>query len=236
MTDAITISTLDASQIETLGPLWKALMDHVAGLPDSLVPVRPSEESWGLERAEMLEALEEEAFVLIARRGGEPVGYAFVTIAGPDPVWYTGDTCAELAHLVVADGERGNGVGTALLDAVDAELARRGVEDVEIGVDTGNDGAARLYESRGYRADFRIFYGSPSRKPWACLRRVAEDRDAGRGRFAPPGPAITEAGSPADASASRRRKAATVSREPVIERVGRESLEELEPLWAELLS
>jgi ribosomal protein S18 acetylase RimI-like enzyme len=188
MTHGITIETLGPADIEVVGPLWKALMDHVAALPDALVPVRPSDESWVLERAVMLEALAGDAFVLVARRGGEAVGYAFVTIDGPDPVWYTGDSSAELAHLCVAEDERGNGVGSALLDAVDAELARRGVEDVEIGVDTGNDGAARLYESRGYRADFRIFYGSPGRRPWACLRREAEDRKAGRGRFAPPGP------------------------------------------------
>ena len=188
MTDDIRVEMLDASDIETVEPLWKALMDHVAVLPDGLVPLRPSDESWALERGVMLEALEREAFVLVARRKGEAAGYAFVTIDGPDPVWYTGDTRAELAHLVVAEGERGSGVGSALLDAVDVELERRGVEDVEIGVDAGNDGAARLYESRGYRADFRIFYGSPGRKPWACLRREAEDRQAGRGRFAPPGP------------------------------------------------
>ena len=188
MTHEITIETLEPADIEVVGPLWKALMDHVAALPDALVPVRPSDESWVLERAVMLEALEGDAFVLVARRDGAAVGYAFVTIDGPDPVWYTGDTRAELAHLCVAAGERGNGVGSALLDALDAELERRGVEDMEIGVDTGNDGAARLYESRGYRADFRIFYGSPGRKPWACLRREAEDRQAGRGRFAPPGP------------------------------------------------
>jgi len=186
MSVKIMIEPLDAADIEDVGQLWKALMDHVAELPDALVPVRPSEESWVLERAEMLKALAGDAFVLVARRSEEPVGYAFVTVDGPDPVWYTGDSRAELAHLVVAEGERGNGVGSALLDAVDAELERRGVEDVEIGVDTGNDGAARLYESRGYRADFRIFYGSPGRKQWACLRREAEDRQAGRGRFAPP--------------------------------------------------
>ena len=186
MTDKITIAPLDAVGIEDVGPLWKALMDHVAALPDGLVPVRPSGESWVLERAVMQEALAGEAFVLVARRRAEPVGYAFVTIDGPDPVWYTGDSSAELAHLVVAERERGNGVGSALLDAVDAELERRGVEDVEIGVDTGNDDAARLYESRGYRADFRIFYGSPGRKAWACLRREEADRKAGRGRFAPP--------------------------------------------------
>ena len=188
MTADVTIATLDAATIDDIAQLWKALMDHVAALPEALVPVRPSEESWELERKEMLEALAGDAFVLVARRGGATVGYAFVIIEGPDPVWYTGDTHAELAHLCVAEGERGNGVGSALLDAMDAELERRGVEDVEIGVDTGNDVAARLYESRGYRADFRIFYGSPGRKPWACLRREAEDRKAGRGRFAPPGP------------------------------------------------
>ena len=186
--DGIIIDRLGAAGIDEIAPLWKALLDHVAALPDALVPVRPSDESWELERTVMLEALAGDAFALVARRGGAAVGYLFVRIEGPDPVWYTGDTHAELAHLSVAEGERGNGVGSALMDAMDAELERRGVEDVEIGVDTGNDMAVRLYEGRGYRPDFRIFYGTPGKRPWACLRREEEDRRAGRGRFAPPGP------------------------------------------------
>ncbi len=162
-------------------------MDHVAALPDALVPVRPSEESWVLERAVMLEALEDDAFVLVARRGDERGRLRVRDDRGPGPRLVHRRHVRRSSRIsCVAEGERGNGVGSALLDAVDAELERRGVEDVEIGVDTGNDAAARLYESRGYRADFRIFYGSPGRKPWACLRREAEDRDAGRGRFAPP--------------------------------------------------
>jgi len=187
MPKGITIEQLDPVDIDEIAPLWDALLDHVAALPEALVPVRPSDESWVLERKEMLRALTGDAFALVARRGGEAVGYLFVRIEGPDPVWYTGDTHAELAHLCVADGERGNGVGSALMDAMDAELERRSVEDVEIGVDTGNEMAVRLYEGRGYRPDFHIFYGSPGRKPWACLRREEEDRKAGRGRFAPPG-------------------------------------------------
>jgi ribosomal protein S18 acetylase RimI-like enzyme len=193
VTAGITIAKLEASGVDEIAPLWKALLDHVAGLPGTLVPVRPSDESWVLERKEMLEALAGDAFALVARRGGTAVGYLFARIEGPDPVWYTGDTHAELAHLSVTAGERGKGIGSALLDSMDAELERRGVRDVEIGVDTGNDAAARLYEDRGYRADFRIFYGSPGRKPWACLAREAEDRQAGRGRFAPPGPGIAAA-------------------------------------------
>ena len=184
----ISIDPLDPSDIEFVGPLWKQLMDHVAALPDGLVPVRPSDESWQLERAEMLRELAGEAFVLLARKAGRVAGYAFVCVEGPDPVWYTGDKHAVLATLCVDEAERGEGIGGALMDAVDAELERRGIEDVEIGVDTGNEIAARLYRSRGYRPDFQLFYGSPGGRPWACLRREAEDEAAGRGRFAPPGP------------------------------------------------
>lgn len=188
MPDGITIEKLAADDIEAIAPLWKALLDHIAALPDAIVPIRPFEQSWPLERTEMLAALEGDAFVLVARRDGTPVGYAYVVVEGPDPVWYTGETHAELVHLSVADGARGAGVGTALMDAMDAELERRGVEDVEIGVDTANHDAVRFYERRGYRHDFHIFYGSPGMKSWACLRREEEDRRAGRGRFAPPGP------------------------------------------------
>jgi ribosomal protein S18 acetylase RimI-like enzyme len=189
MADDLRIEPLDPSAIELVAPLWKQLMDHIAALPDALVPVRPSEESWVLERKEMLEELAGESFVLTASRAGRVVGYAFVCVeARPDPVWYTGDKHAMLATLCVDEAGRGDGVGSALMDAVDAELERRGIEDVTIGVDTGNKVAAHLYETRGYRPDFQIFYGSPGCRPWACVRRAAEDKAAGRGRFAPPGP------------------------------------------------
>ncbi len=199
--EGLTIERIAADRVDLVAPLWKALLDHIAALPCGVVPIRPFEQSWPLERAEMLEALAGDAFLLAARRAGEIVGYAWVSVEGPDPVWYTGDSKATLEHLSVAEGERGNGVGSALMDAVDAELERRGVEDAEIGVDTANRDALRFYECRGYRPDFLLCYGSPGRKPWACLRRETEDRQAGRGRFAPPGPSGARPASPAgDAS------------------------------------
>lgn len=224
MTDALHIAHLDPADIDSVGSLWRQLMDHIAALPDAAVPVRPSDESWQLERVEMLRELGDGSFALVARRESRVVGYAFVCIEGPDPVWYTGERHALLATLVVDEKERGSRVGSALMDAVDAELDRLGVEDVEIGVDTGNRVAARLYESRGYRPDFRIFYGSPGRRPWACLRREAQDKAAGRGRFAP----SAEAGTVATPSAA----AAAVS----LERVDPLRLDALRPLWDALLT
>jgi ribosomal protein S18 acetylase RimI-like enzyme len=205
MPDEIVIAQLDSREIELLAPLWRSLLDHIAALPDAIVPIRPFEQSWPIERAEMLEALEGDAFVLVARRGEQVVGYALVGVEGPDPVWYTGDARAELLHLSVADGARGAGVGTALMDAVDAELERRGIEDVEIGVDTANHDAVRFYERRGYRRDFHIFYGSPGGKPWACLRREREDKEAGRGRFATAASQMPDSTLPSDETSSGAR-------------------------------
>src|SRR5665647_3798538 len=88
MPDGITIEMLDPENIEDVAPLWKALLDHVAELPDAIVPIRPFEQSWPIERREMLETLAGDAFALVARRGGKAVGYLFVRIEGPDPVWY----------------------------------------------------------------------------------------------------------------------------------------------------
>ena len=85
MPTGIAIEKLDPADIDDIAPLWKALLDHVAALPDAIVPVRPSDESWELERTEMLEALAGEAFALVARRGGDAVGYLFVRIEGPGP-------------------------------------------------------------------------------------------------------------------------------------------------------
>ena len=87
MPAGITIEKLDPADIDQVAPLWKALLDHVAALPEALVPVRPSDESWELERKEMVEALAGDAFALVARRDGAAVGYLFVRVEGPDPVW-----------------------------------------------------------------------------------------------------------------------------------------------------
>ncbi|MFZ0324791.1 MAG: GNAT family N-acetyltransferase, partial [Actinomycetes bacterium] len=52
--------------------------------------------------------------------------------------------------LVVTTSARSQGLGNALLDAVDAELARLGITASFIGVMVGNDDAERLYARRGY--------------------------------------------------------------------------------------
>ena len=80
----------------------------------------------------------------------------------------------------------------------------------------------RASQGRGYRSIFHLYYGSPGGRPWACLRREAEDERPG-------------------AAVSRRpasRGEAAVSAAPgsvVVERVDPASLDAVQPLWTALM-
>ena len=62
-----------------------------------------------------------------------------------------GDRTAELETLAVLPEQRGAGIGGALMDAVDQELGRLGIDDLWVVVVAGNADALRFYERRGLR-------------------------------------------------------------------------------------
>ncbi len=151
MSDA-TITAIGADRLSELEPLWRSLHRHHREVAD--LPVLADDDlSWQRRRDGYRALLEgSDAFVLLARAGEAPAGYAVVGIRpGDDDTWPAGAHLAELISLAVAPDARGRGLGTALMDAVDAELERRGVRDLEVAVMAGNDRARRFYERRGLR-------------------------------------------------------------------------------------
>jgi GNAT superfamily N-acetyltransferase len=79
---------------------------------------------------------------------GEPaVGVALITLR-PN-VWYDGSV-ALLDELYVIPELRGRGLGSALLEATEGEVVRRGGEVLEINVDGEDSDARRFYERHGY--------------------------------------------------------------------------------------
>lgn len=86
-----------------------------------------------------------DTFAVVA---GEPaVGVALVTLR-PN-VWSDGPV-ALLDELYVAPGQRGRGLGSAMLALVEAVVMERGGTLVEIGVDGVDHDARRFYERHGY--------------------------------------------------------------------------------------
>ena len=147
----LSISAGGIDRLDELRPLWLALHEHhrrVGALP----VVADDDVSWRRRRERYRRWLEHhEAFLLIADADGSgAVGYALVRLdKDPDDTWPIEGTSAELYSLSVAPNAREKGVGTALLDAVDAELERRGIRALAAAVMVGNDAARRLYQRRG---------------------------------------------------------------------------------------
>ena len=152
-----TVTRAGAEALDRLRPLWLVLHHHhqAVGGP-ALGPYVDDEASWAARRSLYAGFLARGGFAVLAERDGRLAGYAMVAVTPveetlmPD-TWRTGDRVAEVETLVVDPAARGEGLGTALLDRVDEELAAEGVADVLIGAIVTNTDAIRLYERRGFR-------------------------------------------------------------------------------------
>ena len=154
---ALSIVRGSIDDVDSLEPLWVAVHHaHAASMPE-LAPYVSDAETWAEHRPLYVELFEKpDTTLLLARVDGALVCYALLHV---EPVretfiadtWRTGERIGELESIAAAPSHRGQGIGSALLDAVDREFEALGVADVIIGLLPGNDGARRLYESRGFR-------------------------------------------------------------------------------------
>jgi GNAT superfamily N-acetyltransferase len=108
----------------------------------------------------MLAKSAKDGLLLVAREGSNLTGLASVAIHDTaempeySDTWVTGDKIAETKFLVIAEDNRGQEIGTALMDAVDANLAERGVRDHLVGAIEPNTRATRFYEFRGFQPNW----------------------------------------------------------------------------------
>jgi len=153
----LTITRAGVDALDRLRPLWLELHHHhqaVGG--QALGPYVDDESSWSARRALYTDFLVGGGFAVLAEGDGALVGYAMVAVKTSaetelDDTWRAGARVAEIETLSVAPAARGAGVGSALLDRVDAELEAAGIHDVLIAAFVTNTDAIRLYERRGFR-------------------------------------------------------------------------------------
>ncbi len=145
------IRRLGASELDLIEPLWNALREHHSSVTPKLGEPRSRSESW-LRRRRQYEGwlADPDAFVLLAERDGERVGYAMVQVREGSPTWPVSEHAGEIETLSVLPGERGKGTGTALLEAVRSELGRQGITELSLHVMPTNRDAIRFYERHGF--------------------------------------------------------------------------------------
>jgi ribosomal protein S18 acetylase RimI-like enzyme len=153
-------------RVDELEPLWKALQEHHAAVMPQVAGLAPRdlEESWQLRRDKYLALLSEPAsFVMIAQDDSRLLGYAMVRLSEGSVGYATSATVADIETVSVLADARGEGIGTALMDAVNEQLLAIGVKEVRLGVVAGNDDAIRFYERRGMQPFAVTLIGPVSR-------------------------------------------------------------------------
>jgi ribosomal protein S18 acetylase RimI-like enzyme len=148
----VTLRRAGAEDLATLEPLYRALHEHQISLAPSLggMPARCSADAWHLRLVEYRRWLEVAgAFVLLAERDHEVIGYAFVSIAGGFQGWESGEHVADIIDLSVAPSARGQGIGSALMEELALELIGQGIREIRLKVIAGNDRALSFYQRRG---------------------------------------------------------------------------------------
>jgi [ribosomal protein S18]-alanine N-acetyltransferase len=141
-------------------------------LPAVLVLERElfAEDAWTREMfTAELAATAKGRFYLAAEDDGQVVGYAgLLAPVGGRP----GGSQADVLTMAVATARWGQGIGSALLDALLAEAANRGCVEVFLEVRVDNPRAQRLYAKYGFsKIGLRRGYYQPSGTDAIVMRR-----------------------------------------------------------------
>ena len=106
--------------------------------------------------------------MLLAYSGAELVGYALVLVQATtsmwNDTWIVGDRTAELETLVVAPEWRGQGIGSLLMNQVESEIARLGIQDVIIGALPTNTNVLDFYRRIGFEPTWLVMTRFAQRK------------------------------------------------------------------------
>lgn len=149
-------------RIADLEPLYTALHEHHVAVAPTLarMEARTSEESWRGRRTKYEQWLGTPgAFVLIAERGGRPIGYALVSLSDGFQGWASGERLADVHDLAVLPKERGHRVGSALVDTIERELTAIGIREYRVNVIAPNVRATRFYERHGMTLASHVLVG-----------------------------------------------------------------------------
>ncbi|TDU91147.1 ribosomal protein S18 acetylase RimI-like enzyme [Kribbella voronezhensis] len=144
MTEAAKVTVRQAVEEDSaaLIELERTAFDSRSGFPSFRTAVR---ESFFTERCQP-------EHVLVAVDGDEIIGFARLTDKYP---FVEGAGVLMVGGLAVAPTARRRGVGSALLEAVEAEGRRRGARKISLNVFGVNTEAQRLYAKHGYVVEAR---------------------------------------------------------------------------------
>jgi ribosomal protein S18 acetylase RimI-like enzyme len=165
----------------------EALQDHLTELDPFGIVHRGPQYGRTYARFELRQVRRNHGCLLLAELAGRPVGFVAAHVRPRQAIReleLRPRVQGFILDLFVVPGERGRGVGTALLRAAERHLARAGCTHVWLDVFAPNRRAQALYESLGYRGFARMMMRKlerhGSRRPTRLRRQRRRDGTLGR--------------------------------------------------------
>ncbi len=160
MSERCHVVELQVSEVDRVAPLFQQLVDFHREVIEGAWPTRSKEAAWAHRRGQYVEWLGSgSARMLAAVPAGDssapPVGYAVLSVKPSMASWDVNERIGELETLAVAEGARGEGIGSELIEACRALLREEGITHWSVAVVEANADATRLYEREGFRPFYR---------------------------------------------------------------------------------
>lgn len=140
---------VEIESVEDVDARWSAIEPLLRGIHEyhlSLtgVPLLPD---WAERQRAHLVGRADGIF-LLAIDGGDPVGFVNGWVSRNPAIFE--ETYARLDNMFVVDAHRGTGVGMQLLAAFEQRCIDAGIEEVRLGVVTGNELGERFWDGAGF--------------------------------------------------------------------------------------
>jgi len=126
-------------------PLWREL-EQAQGAFRLYPPVEAAEDRVVASFRNGIDS--DDADVLVAFDGDEPVGMALVHLERPSRM--SDEHAAELSRVVVRSDRRGSGAGRALVDGAEAWARERGVRTMVAAIFVANEASSSFWRAVGF--------------------------------------------------------------------------------------
>lgn len=145
--------------IDEVRPLWEVLRTHHAAVSSFRDLNSDGVEAWDLRRAWYVRVIRDGGALVTATGEKGVAGYAVLSVeVGADDTFAVGSGIVEIISLAVAGDLQGQGVGSALMTAIESWTLSSGLDSLRVAVMSGNDRAASFYEGRRFVEAERVLY------------------------------------------------------------------------------
>ncbi len=143
---AIQVRPAELSDLGVLSAIWQELMDYHQQTDARFALASDAVERWMVLAEDMLSR--EDAFLLAAHNGGDPIGFCLGWIARNPPIYRVHEV-GFISEIAVARAEQRRGVGRALVHEAMRFFERKGVREFQLSTAVWNQGAHEFWRALG---------------------------------------------------------------------------------------